>query len=468
MYHPKQHPLLQFRVLFLLPILLFFLFSNETAAKNQPTPNDFAYGAELSLMSDSGLHEVKLTEKVYSRMTRSDLGDVRIFNKDRESVSYLLMKAYQTNEVKHKKEVNLTFFPIFTEKGVHLQDTDVIFNYDENGRITHIASKKRNESRQVLKAYIIDCPDKLRVNEYLQKLIFNWQTSDTQMVSLTIEQSNDLKHWVPVVRNSIIAHLNYNNFQLINNEIKISQSTFKFFRITWNTKASSFILKKITGVYVQKTFQEKIKWIENLKLNSTKDRYIYDLILSGPFPIDRMNLMIQGTNRIYSGNLYSRSKVSLPWRKRSRFIQYVMKTPQGTINSKPIHINETRDRFWQFRFDHPKNIPPDSMPEIKLGWIPEKIRFLAEGSSPFTLAIGNPTITPIDSSTSSLISGLANSHKGCFPEASINNFFDLGGSQKLFDKKPLDWKLYLLWTVLLIGVGIMAFMARRLYTRMNK
>ena len=62
-------------------------------AEPTPTPLDFAYGMELRVDGAGALYEVSLPIEVYRSITRSDLGDVVVFNAAGELVPFALRGA---------------------------------------------------------------------------------------------------------------------------------------------------------------------------------------------------------------------------------------------------------------------------------------------------------------------------------------------------------------------------------------
>jgi hypothetical protein len=103
------------------------------------------------------------------------------------------------------------------------------------------------------------------------------------------------------------------------------------------------------------------------------------------------------------------------------------------------------------------------LPEIRAGWAPKQLYFLAQGKAPFTLAFGNYNIKPVQAnSLSSLIkrSGTSIDH------VSLGEFIKNDKLNKAGSETP--WKLILLWLVLILGTALMGFMAYRLFQQMSE
>lgn len=69
-----------------------FVATVTLAADRPPTPQSFAYGLELAISGSNPFHELELPLEVYQNVTRTDLGDIRVFNGNDDIVPHLLRK----------------------------------------------------------------------------------------------------------------------------------------------------------------------------------------------------------------------------------------------------------------------------------------------------------------------------------------------------------------------------------------
>ena len=69
-------------------IVALMLLAQSVAAVAAERPQDFAYGIEVHADVQDALYEIELPAAVYRGVTRSDLGDIRVFNAQGEVVPY--------------------------------------------------------------------------------------------------------------------------------------------------------------------------------------------------------------------------------------------------------------------------------------------------------------------------------------------------------------------------------------------
>ncbi|MGH9861462.1 MAG: DUF3999 family protein, partial [Candidatus Acidiferrales bacterium] len=70
--------------------LIILLALAQSAALAAERPEDFAYGIPIQAGARSALYQVEIPLAVYRGVTRSDLGDVRVFSGAGETVPHAL------------------------------------------------------------------------------------------------------------------------------------------------------------------------------------------------------------------------------------------------------------------------------------------------------------------------------------------------------------------------------------------
>jgi hypothetical protein len=70
--------------------LVFLLLLSQSSAFGAERPEDFAYGMPIHADAQDALYELEIPAAVYRGVTRTDLGDVRVFNGHGEVVPHAL------------------------------------------------------------------------------------------------------------------------------------------------------------------------------------------------------------------------------------------------------------------------------------------------------------------------------------------------------------------------------------------
>jgi len=68
------------------------------AADEEPSINDYANGIELLTDEQAAIYKLLLPKQVYKSVTRSDLGDLRIFNQANEPVPHIIRQQKITGK----------------------------------------------------------------------------------------------------------------------------------------------------------------------------------------------------------------------------------------------------------------------------------------------------------------------------------------------------------------------------------
>jgi hypothetical protein len=110
-------------------------------------------------------------------------------------------------------------------------------------------------------------------------------------------------------------------------------------------------------------------------------------------------------------------------------------------------------------------------PILQLGGNPSELLFVARGAPPFLLAFGSAKLEQQEGKGESgmILHALDTAPKNqVVGQARLGKRVDLGGDKALQSlPPPPPWEKWLLWAILILGVGLLAGMARSLVKEMN-
>ncbi len=226
---------------------------------------------------------------------------------------------------------------------------------------------------------------------------------------------------------------------------------------------------------------ESRQWQENLPGRILPDgNVVFDT--GGVFPVDRLRFRLPRLNTVVPVRLYSRSGENAPWRLVRVETLYRLQGSDGTEQETPeIGIAPNRDRFWKMETESNAQSNTRSnarnntgsgggtenfefgggTPLLSVSWQPETVTFLARGTPPFLLAVGNPRAMDASIPSARLLAGdrpyLATAKIGAAQPTPANALVIRSDTETL----PLEeqTRRYILWGVLLAIVGLLAFMA---------
>ena len=432
---------------------------------------DFAHSAELTTATTS-LREVDLPLSVYEKMQRKDYGDLRVFSKNGQIVPYQLSSAEIVNS---EQQQSLVFYPFTKSQAADNGNIKVFIHQRQQSGAQGSGEQSIKQSIKIAQKWGGDFNNKQRSKEYqyiienpqtktsLCKLQLDWtQAKPSMVLPLKLESSNNLQNWTGLSRTQSVSKLNYAGSKLIQNEIGFSCTSQKYLRLTWLKPELQVHLKKIQGIYTNNG-KAQTQWKSFGKPSYDKDgNWLFESdVVAG---ISKMEFVAPQDGLLYKGSLYSRNNENDQWRFTHDVSQYRLNIGDTQLQSSAISIHTNKNRYWKVELDSEGQFTDEQLPEIRAGWTPRKLLFLAQGKGPFQIAFGNPNIKPSEQNDlNDLIKTIRDS-------GSIVDNVKLGeieNSGKSFSPET-PWKLILFWIVLLLGTLLMAYMAFKLFKQMGE
>jgi len=108
-------------------------------------------------------------------------------------------------------------------------------------------------------------------------------------------------------------------------------------------------------------------------------------------------------------------------------------------------------------------------PSLELQWRPAEVVFVARGEGTFALAFGNPEAKPAALSVPQLVPGYERNAEAKLPEAKVGEVRTGERSNEFLRSvtSGTNPKKIALWSILVLGVAVLGFMAWRLSSQMR-
>lgn len=449
----------------LMAVICLLLISGSALA--DPVPDDFAYSLTLRFQPGNSLYELTLPREVYQGVTRNDLADICVFNGNGEVVPYALQrpapeKPY-TNEM-----VSLPIFPLLGKSEQGIDDLSMQVRKDKSGSIINVITKDNAVSKPKIIAYLVDGS---QIQKPVSALNLELEPLPRSAIfGVMVESSYDLDSWSTLVRGATIASLNYQGHNLDKRTIEVDNIKAKYFRISFPGTNEMIKLKGVTVKLAAGVPQRSRQWltVAGQKGKDKPDEYTFDT--TGHMPVDRINVRLPEMNTLVKAYFYSRASEKDAWNERGCATIYRLRNDGREIVSPELSIPVTPDRFWLMRIDNSGGGLGNAIPQLEVGWVPRELLFASRGSGPFRLAYGSgDTVGPGVEGGNYLLPELTENKDNRISiwQATAGKQEVLGGDSALRKKIPFNWKQLVLWSVLGIGVIILAFMAIHLYKTMN-
>lgn len=438
------------------------------ASSDVPVPQDFAFGFTVESEAQGALYELDLPDAVYRSVTRADLGDIRVFNSAGQVIPHELRLPKAELE-QAPAPAAVPFFPLYTRSEEDTPGQMLRIITDEKGTIVDATSTTvPSDEADSITAYLLDA-SALEHTPNRLKLVWEKPENAGFAASVKVAYSDDLSHWSTLVQKVTLADLQSGEAVLAHNEIELPVRKARYLRITWPVA-----LREVTLTGVLATFRAAGKplphlWLEVPGTPDNDDHHAFDFDTGGHWPADKARMDFPSSNVVVHAALMSRSAQEVSWRTRHSGIFYMLEHEGAALESEPAVFGMTSDRYWRFRLADKERQLTGNPPILVLGWTPHLLTFVAQGEPPYTVAFGSVTMATAARPVDTLIRSIDEEHKtGLIVPAKASPVFTLGGEVKLEPPAtPFPWKTLILWTVLLAGVAMLAWMVRGLFRQMG-
>ncbi len=417
----------------------------------QANQSDFARGRVLDTSDGSVVQRLTVPDDVYEWLTRRDLGDLRVFNRDQEEVPYNVRRPAGLDEYAAWQSLPLFVLPhAESEEGGGL---DLKVEVNESGAI--VSYQGGTVGPAGARAFLLDAS---ALKQTPTEMKLSWHDGDggESISRIRLESSDDLNDWQLLIADTTIARLSNAGNEVRLDQFHLPPRKARYLRITQIEGRSPLSITGVDVRYRRSELPER-RW-RTLAGHPVDDGWEFQS--GGWFPVDRLQLT-SDENFLVSARLYSREREENDWRDRGERTFYRSMIAGTVAESEPVYIDEG-DRFWRIEFDGPAL---DS-PALRISWLPDEVVFLRQGPGPYVLAYGQAGVEsrqwPLTELLRKLNGGppvdLAN-----VPFARLMDAQMLGGPDRLVtEPEPIDWRTIVLWMVLVLGVLAVGAMAYRL------
>ena len=426
------------------------------------SPDDFAYALPVEGLDGDALYRVVITPDVYQGVAYADLRDIRVFNGNGEVVPHAFRPLVAQRE--QPVPVALPFFTLRGNKGTAPSDLDISLE-TKNGEIS-LRAKSRSEPGATVDVlgYLVDLSAR---QEAFSELILDWPPQPNGYAgSVTVEASNDLKNWSPLVRDAPLLSLSQDGQQIERKSVSIPGGQRKYLRLTWSDPDKVLELKGVSAQPVDKRapLERAFKQVDASRHDNKQGDYVADL--GGPFPVDRLTIRLPQDNSVASIQIFSRNTTDANWRPVTSTVAYRLRQGGNVIENGELGISPRPHRYWLFRVDQQGGGIGDGTIGVQVGWLAREIIFAARGPQPFHLVFGNSRAQQNALPVANLVPGWGEDNAPKIALANTGKAETLAGPAAA--RKRIDRKKAGLWVALFVGVGVLGLMAWRISRQLGE
>jgi len=421
------------------------------------SPRDFAYGQLAIPARDAAAYRFALPLTVYQDTFREDLGDLRVFNAEGVAVPFSLSRPIPLALI-HKAPVAVPLFPL--HEGARILIDGVHLTINSPSSAVNLQTQNGAAATAAVRQYLLDAR---ALDATFSALQLGWADGAPEYTGrLSVEASDDLAAWHSVVAAAPIANLRANGQTLVENRVEFSPAKAKFWRLSWLGTAANFELTNVLAEPAAGRIEPDRASFEVIGVADPKNPREYAFDLSAHPPVSRVNVVLPDLNSVTDIELSSRSMANAPWRVIARSVFYRLKTPDAEQQNSALEVGADTDRYWRARIVGAGNAPQTAL-RLHVEWIPNAVTFLAQGHAPFLLAYGNASANPAEADLSRLPTTLE------IAPATLGPPQVSGGANRLIAKPaPFPRMRIVLWSVLLLAVVVLSWMAYRISKNPNE
>lgn len=443
----------------------------------EPTTEDFAFGYPLEVTGPGPIYALQLPSEVYRMVRRADFADMRVFNAAGEIVPHSLRPSEADPQNASIKE-SLPFFPIQGGRAAYTNpDLALRVTRNASGTIVDLKSAPpAGGAAPGLAGYLLDLSTMHKTATAVRELEFFWrQHRDSVMFAVTIAQSDDLQHWQTLVGRTTLAELQYGGQKVERRTVQLPSQSMKYLMLTWQENDQPLELTAVNGYSQLIASRQQREWLELADGTLLGDgRTTIEYRGNYHLPITGAQLHFPEINVIARIAVQSRADDQAAWSNRCRQVFYSLALDNTLLQNEPCTFPATSDPQWRLLVeeDGAGLRGGKGIPTLQLGLRPSELIFLGRGEPPFLLAFGSGRLAGEGSPGDTQL--LAQTMQGeagnrMTGRADLGKKITLGGDEALLPPAPArPWKKWLLWTVLVLGVGLLAAMAKNLLGEMKK
>lgn len=428
-------------------------------AASTGTRDDFAQQWPLTLgQEDAGAYRVVLDRTVYQQLLSPTLKDLVVVNADGGAMAASLFDAEQPL-ARLANTADVPWFPLPSSSASQSRDIASISEIATDGSLRRVVMSDAGTAAQASSdEYLIDTS---RLREPVRALHLTWAAGQAPFDRpYRVAASDDLKNWSTVQEEGHLVELQNNGARIFKNRIELDDVKAKYLRLVPLQKNQHALsLTRVSAEFAPVQAAQDWQWekIAGKRLVEKEGAVSFLYEIKGRFPFERADVMLPG-NSSNEWILKSRDSEESEWRfATAPWMAFQLEDGKASNRSPPQALQQlNRDRYWRLI---PKNGTDEAVPELRLGYRPEVVVFLAQGKAPYSLLAGSARAQRAESPLPQLVDALRAQRGQDWQPASAR----LGEMQPLAGVTALtpapverDWKAWLLWALLVGGALIVA------------
>ncbi|WP_175710135.1 DUF3999 domain-containing protein [Burkholderia ambifaria] len=427
------------------------LLTSFAAADATPGAERVARRFSLDLDGSAAYYQLTVPQAVYAASRRDDLGDVRIFNGAGEPVPYSLEAPAAAAVPPSRTPVH--WFPLppsRTDDGSAPLGVSVGPDGSLRAAVTAPARVK----------HAADLVDLSHADGEVDAVLVH-VSDDSYQGRVAVEASDDLRSWRSLGSTQLLK-VGRGDDMLVQERIALEGAGSRYLRLDWLDGAPAIGSIEIEtqphdaraadAAAVPRQWRDAV----HVRAGGAPGEYLFDT--DGAYPVDRVRIDLPQPNTVARATLQSRPDAEAPWRDVAGGVLFRLQGKGAEQRNPPLAFAPNPDRAWRIVVDMRNGGLGGGQPAVAVGWHPAALTFVARGTPPFTLRVGNASLPSSAVSRDALLVGMA-------PEvrpARVGSVLPAPAVEPELAADTNATRRYVLWGALIVAVGVLGTIAWRL------
>ncbi|MES2019564.1 MAG: DUF3999 family protein [Pseudomonadota bacterium] len=441
-------------------------------------PANYSHAIALTVSGKNAMVQLRLPPAAYLNAHSASLDDLRVFDARGAALPFALLHP-ATEAKDSRRQFAVKLFPVGVAEG-DTRDVrnDVDIKLAPDGSVTSISSRHAAASAPAADGHAGLILDFGSERTPVDALVFTLPDGVTNyQAQVALEVSDDLQRWETVGYANLAWLANRERDTLTSNRMEFGARTMRYGRLYWpqgNARPFAAIMAESRASADVAPAQDSIV------LPPHAGRFPNDLAYDAPIglPVSRLGLNFSATNVVmpalvghYIELPTTKGSSATRWEFSPRLQTTVFQITQDgkQRGSRDIELDEVHATSWVIR-------APDArarQPALRLAWTPQTLVFLGSGAPPYTLHVGRDKARSMQRAIDLVAPGFSGAELQGLEQAVAGPVKASGpdgreASAALEAGRAAHQRVLILWAMLLLGVGVLGFMAWKLVAQMKK
>ena len=384
---------------------------------------------------------------------QSNLNDVRVFNADGQAQPYAITLG-EPQRAEDQTPVAVKWFPLYNSDDARDAEPKIRVERSTNGTLVEVLPQGEIEAgEEILRGWLLDTS---AINAPLDQLILDWSTEREGFQRFSIEASDDLQHWKRWGEGQV-ARLSFADELVEQRVVTLPGRSARYLRLLWTTPQTAPTLASAQVVNTRPGALP-LSWSPTIN-GSVEKPGVYVWQLPVALPLERMKVAITQPNSLAPATLYGRRDSNAPWQLIDSGLLYRLTQNGQDVVQDEMELPGNVVQQLKLEVDDRGGGLGNDAPKLSFAVRATQVVFLGRGAPPYSVAIGNATIKGANLPLSTLVPGVTQEKLASLGSAKLTVTPVEVPSAAAPVAAGLDWKRIGLWSVLVLGVLFLGWMA---------